>query len=394
MADEREEIEVEEQPATGAPEQTTEQAPIQSGAADTLVEVMEIDMSATPEEIAADEKEARAKGLKVFRKDHTGAVLEDKAFATKKAEAEEEEEEAAEEAHPLAKRLFGDNKEVVTSEKAPEPVKKWFKSIGIEDPDALLSEIPTLRSQYAEAQQELEQKNADLGYLSKLSPEAMNVIQHELDGKPWKHILQRPDVDYTLPFKKQDTSAMLEAYTKGKVTADQLEEYKSKDGDPQTQAYVEAVLEKAELLYEKDAEDSKNYLSKRSAEITATQQAQDKSVKEALENLVLTVPGAKAHVNRIKGLLTPQAVLGLFFNDNGTVKLSAPEDVWLLTDREAILGSKQVRMKADIERRATVDQLRRTPEKAPITKKRSPAPVVSKEDGVAAATSLLERMGF
>lgn len=357
---------------------------------DTSLQVMEIDMSGSPDDIAKDEADALAQGLRVFRKDANGAVIEDKEFSKKKAEAVIPTE--TEEEHPLAKRLFGDKQEVATSqEKAPAPVKEWFSKIGIADPDALIAEVPKLRTQYAEAKKELDIKTADLSYLAKLSTEAKNIIQHEIDGKPWKHIVARPEVDYSVAFKKQDPLAMLESYAKGKVTQEQFEEYKDRDGDPQTKAYVEAVLEKAELLYERDADDSNNYISRRTEEVNAIHQAQEQSLKDAMENLVITVPGAKNHANRIQGLITPDKILGLFFNADGTVKLSAPEDVWLLTDRDAILGSKQARMKADVEHRTTVDALRRTSER-PITQaRRSPnTSTGGKDEGYKKAQALVD----
>ena len=156
-----------------------------------------------------------------------------------------------------------------------------------------------------------------------------------------------------------------------------------------------AVLDKAKMLYEKDQDESNNYISNRAKENQERTNKYNESVELAVSNLLASVPGAQAQEKRIRGFLTPDAVLGMFFNNDGTLKTDAPENLWLVADLEAILSGKAQRIKEKVEQDASRDRLKRTSEKA-VAPKRGPGVTAKDKEttGLQKARSVLDSLGF
>ena len=388
MIEEREDTTTEETEQVPGSDVAADVAPTLSDTQqDGFVPVMEIDPDADEDTIAAERAEAEEKGLKV--------VMKSKATTSEEEEEDDADEEDGQ--HPLRSRLLGTDKEEVKKEvKVSKPVKEWFAGIGVQDPVKLVTEeLPALRTRTATLEQELGVAKKDLEYISRLSPEAMNVIQMDLEKKDWKQVLARPSVDFKLPFEKQDPQAMAASYAKDKISQQDWEEYNGRDCDPRTKMYVEAVLDKAKMLYEKDQDESNNYISNRAKENQERTKKYNESVELAVSNLLASVPGAQAQEKRIRGFLTPDAVLGMFFNNDGTLKTDAPENLWLVADREAILSGKAQRIKEKVEQDASRDRLKRTSEKAVAPKRGSGAVAKDKETtGLQKARSVLDSLGF
>ena len=256
--------------------------------------------------------------------------------------------------HPLSAFLAGGAAEAKPIA-VPKAVSEWFTKQGITDPASVLGELPKLRTSVASLQADVEKQKADLALYDGLDEEAKNVVRMSLAGENWKEkVLSRPSLDYTLPFEKQDKKAMLDLYAKGKVSEDDMEEYLSDDGDAKSKALVEAVLEKAELLYSKDKEDVMTYGAKRTAEIKAQEEKQQASLDASLAYVYSKVPGSQSYKDEIT-----KAITGLrdhFFEKDGfTLKPTAAFDAWKLTRLNELTEAK-----VETQNAANIDLLRRT----------------------------------
>lgn len=271
----------------------------------------------------------------------------------------EEATPAEEAAHPLSAFLAGGATEAKPIA-VPKAVSEWFTKQGITDPASVLGELPKLRTSVASLQADVEKQKADLALYDGLDEEAKNVVRMSLAGENWKEkVLSRPSLDYTLPFEKQDKKAMLDLYAKGKVSEDDMEEYLSEDGDAKSKALVEAVLEKAELLYSKDKEDVTTYGAKRTAEIKAQEEKQQASLDASLAYVYSKVPGSQSYKDEIT-----KAITGLrdhFFEKDGfTLKPTAAFDAWTLTRLNELTEAKVAKAKVETQNAANIDLLRRT----------------------------------
>ena len=289
-----------------------------------------------------------------------GGTTAEEADDTPEAEKPATTEAGAE--HPLRSFLAGDavpDKPVTV----PKTVSEWLAKHGVNDPAEILTELPKLRNTVKELTANVEKQKADLGVFDKLSEEAKNVIRMDLDGEDWKKkVLSRPSLDYSKDFDKQDKKTMLDLYGGGKVSDEDLEEYLDDDGDPKTKAFVEAVLDKASILYNKDKEDVTTYGAKRTAEIARVQEASKKSYQASLEHVFKQVPGSQAYKEEIE-----EAAKGLndhFFEKDGvTWKPTALLDAWMLKKFPELLQARTGKAKTEARNEADLDLLRRTPEK-------------------------------
>lgn len=341
---------------------------------DGFVPVMEIDLAGDKVSIERDRLEAQLKGLPIKYINDPKAKKEEGAGdkpATKTADNSEGEEAGGDQAddaaiHPLARRAFGGGDEPAVKVEIPKPVNDWFTKNGLGDAATVMAEIPQLRSSIAERDQQLAEANKNLEYLARLSPEAMNVVQMDLDGQDWKKAgpMARPNLDFRRTFEKQDPKAMVEIYAKSVgITNDQWEEFESEEGDPRDKALVQSALALAKSHYEKDAADSTGYLKKRKEDAEAFTKRYNESVGLTMASLIAQEPGAMAHEKKIRESLTQEKVLSMFFNADGSVRPDAAMNAWWVLDREAIMGAKTSALTRKAEADAQRKHLDRTPDR-------------------------------
>ena len=341
---------------------------------DGFVPVMEIDLAGDKVSIERDRLEAQLKGLPIKyindpkAKKEEGAGDKPAAKATDNPEGEEAGSDQADDAaiHPLARRAFGGGDEPAVKVEIPKPVNDWFTKNGLGDAATVMAEIPQLRSSIAERDQQLAEANKNLEYLARLSPEAMNVVQMDLDGQDWKKAgpMARPNLDFRRTFEKQDPKAMVELYAKSvDITKEMWDEFESEEGDPRDKALVQSALALAKSHYEKDAADSTGYLKKRKEDAEAFTKRYNESVGSTMANLIAQEPGARAHEKKIRESLTQEKVLSMFFNADGSVRPDAAMNAWWVLDREAIMGAKTSALTRKAEADAQRKHLDRTPDR-------------------------------
>lgn len=358
------------------------QAETAAPSAAPTVEVMEIDETAPKEQQDRDLLEASVMGLPIFLKGKDGKVRPFGSDEPKPAAAPTEQPAATaavtktqeanpggvtndkpgeDGAHPLSRFYRGE-------EAAPEPisdaVKEYFTKQGFTEPENVVSGYRTVQADFAKLQEEHNSLKRDTEYLGKLSQEAMNVIQMDLEGQDWKQVvLGRPNLDFSKPFEKQDPKVLVSKYpSKVPITNEDWAEFDSESGDPAVKAKISAVLETVEGKYAADQRASQDHIKSRHELLAANTKKYNDSLGATIADMN-RVPGAATHVDKIKGELTPEGVLSVFFEADGvSLKPDAARNLWLLKDAPAILGAQKVRVETKAKEDATLEHIRRTPE--------------------------------
>lgn len=322
--------------------------PAAASAPPGMVPVMEIDYTGDPATIAREEEEAKRSGLAIVRK----------------GEAPDGEREI------LKRMLFGGQEKPAAPVEVPQAVKDFFAQSGLGDADKVLNEYPAMSRQLQEAQQKLKQAESDMGYLAKLSPEALSIVQMDLDGKDWrKDVASRPALDFSKQVEKQDAKALAQAYGKGEITDEDWEEFDDRDGDPKVKAFVQAKLDLYKIKYAEDRDKAVNYAANQAALHKEQKEKFTASVERGLSELYAKVPGSEIYADKIRKLVQPEAIMSMFFEKDGvTLKSDAPRKAWLLSEMDTFIDAGMNRIQGQARDAATRDLLWRTPERkaAPV----------------------------
>lgn len=362
--------------------------------------VMQIDMAGDAKTIAEEEVRASLKGLRIVRindakkeatEQSTAAAVAKEPVAAGTAEGEKPTDTAS---HPLRDLLLGKETKAAPL-KVTAPVRDYFEKNNLGDPDQVLAELPTLRKSNADLVAENQKMKGDLEYISKLSPAALNAIQKDLAGENWQEEYSKtPHFDWRKNADQQDPEALYKVYGKpGEISEDDWTEYKDKDGDPRAKAYVQAKLDLCAMKYGADQDKEVNYLTRQDEAQKEAVATRAKTTDAAMAHLFSTVPGSEAHAETIKKLLSPKAILAEFYEDPDTctrLRLDGPLNAWLVKDKATVLGAKVQRAQREAKDSATLDVMRRTPEKRDAARRGSGGTQTGKS-GQDAAREYLKR---
>lgn len=333
-----------------------------------VVQVMEIDPASPPDVQAREYAEATERGLTVVMKGQVPASLVP-LDGTKPAAAPAvpgaKPEDGAPAAHPLLAFLDKGN----AAPELPEPppaVAEYFKAAGLgEDPRAVLNEarkskveLENVRTQHAGMQERMDM-------LGNLSPMAQNILAKDLAGEPWQEeYASKPAFNYENPYSKQNQRKVTDAFSGIKLTDADWEEHESPDGDPRAKRLVESAIELGKAKYEETRKDELGY-KERSMAAYQERAQKDTTSRERAVAALNKVPGSAPYTSKVKAMLTDKAIISHFKEDDGvTWKETAALDLWLLADRDAVLGTTTTMIKQASESGAAREQLRRTDERA------------------------------
>lgn len=365
-------IEKEAPPAGGAPEQPVipTMAPIhaapQGGGIPgvvPVVQVMEIDPASPPDVQAREYAEAQERGLQVVMKGQAPKELvpvNGAPPATAKAGAQGEAP-----AHPLLAFFDKGNAEPELPE-PPAAVAEYFKAAGLgEDPRSVLKEArkASVELENVRTQQATLQERMDM--LGNLSPMAQNILAKDLAGEPWQEeYASKPAFDYEKPYSKQNQRKVTEAFSGIKLTNEDWEEFESADGDPRAKRLVESAIEAGKSKYEDTRKDELGY-KERSVAAYQERAQKDSASREKAIAALNKVPNSAPYASKVKAMLNEKAILDHFKEADGvTWKETAALDLWLLADRDAVLGTTNAMIRQASESDAARGQLRRTDERA------------------------------
>lgn len=315
--------------------------------------VMEVDASA-PKEVQEQEiAEAARLGIPHVIKGGAEPKKEEAAAAAKEAGT----------AHPLrALREEGE------ARKATPPTKEvidYFKANGVENPEEFLSKAPAMAVQMAELTGKLSAAEKELDALERLSPEAKTILTMDLDGENWREKLQgMGSIDVNKPFSRQDQEEVVSRFAKRfGITKDQWEEYNAQDGDPKDKRLVQMALDEAKEGFEKERNNFLEYGKRSSEQVAARRDAWNGSRQKAL-SVMDGIQGSAAYRDKVSKQLTPEGIRDLFFEKDGaTLKPTAAIDLWMILDRDAVLGINAVQANAEAKSNATRELLRRSDER-------------------------------
>ena len=338
--------------------------------------VMEIDMQGDAATIARETIEAQLRNIPIVRMNEKQA--DDKTPAEQAPDEGEPHKQAPGEVasapatpeeteHPLRKFLMGDSEETKPAKPITitAPVKEFFERHGLGDAATVIASLPKVTAENGDLRAKLAEATKNIEAIAKLSPEAQSVLQKDLEGKDWQsEVAARPRFDWSKKASEQDPQALAKAYGDDSITDDDWEEFKDPDGDKRTKAYVQAKLDLWSVSYDKQATEATGYAGQQAAAHASDLKKYNDSLDTSMAGLYRDIPGSEVYGEKIKKVLTPQGVLGMFFEDDGvTVRPEAPMTAWLAIDRAAVLGAKMKRVQRDAKDQATKDLLNRTPDR-------------------------------
>jgi hypothetical protein len=277
-------------------------------------------------------------------------------------ETEEEEVSDKPAVHPLL--AIRDGGTTVKDIRIPKDVETFFEKQGLGKASEIIKELPRLRTEKQALEAQVQELSNKTSFLSNLSEEALNVIRMDLEKKDWKkEVLSRPSLDFRLTFDKQDKKKLAEQYAKDEpISAEEWEAYEN-DSDPTTKRLVGAILKTVETAYNADRTAATTYGEKTKAEREAVQQKYTASKQAALDYVKQNVGnGVEAYMEEIeKGI---DELETLFYEKDGvTLRPDAGFNVFLLKNKDLLLGAHVEKAKVQAQDQATKDVLRRIPER-------------------------------
>jgi hypothetical protein len=315
---------------------------------ETLAGLQKMEAAKQETEQGESQKEPEKQIQKEENKEGEQAVPESK---EKEVPAKEKEEKIAENASTEKKSKFGFDKSQkaasaaeVTIENPDQLVEAVNKKFGqnlksIQDMPKFFESVSKMRAdaqKYEEAQKKTEEyKN----FLSELPDDLLDGIRSYAAGEDYtKHFTSKPKFDYSKPAEKQDIKELVNHYFPGKFTdEDFTEETKS--------AALEIAMSSAvdKFNVEKQTKDGQRVAAEKNAQLKL--ESIKKSVSDSVSHLKQAFPDMEDVDLQEAGRELeggPQGVLGLFFNQDGTVKPEAAKMLMLAkygeTELQRVMG--------------------------------------------------------
>lgn len=292
--------------------------------------VMEIDPSSPPEQQAREREEAMRLGIPIV--EGRGGAQRQPART-----GPEDEEQGRGGAHPL---LGVGGQEPSKAFKMPPPtpeVLRYFKDAGIAEPEKLLGQLPGLQTSLADLSRKSSEMEERIAGYESLSEDVQEIIEAELTGRDWRSDIAS-GIDFNKPFSKQNQRAMVEKFSKVRITDEDWDEYKDGDGDPRAKQRVESALEEARDRFMERVEARREAPAQRQARAKEVERKVRDSRNAAIDFLD-GIPGSAAHKDRVAKSMTPKDILGFFFEkDMTTFRKDAGLNLWMLLDRDTLIA--------------------------------------------------------
>lgn len=244
---------------------------------------------------------------------------------------------------PLKTLLMGGD---AAPAEVPKEVGEYLSKIGVDHNDVV--GLSSLKEERAALQKKHDELKAEIDMLAALPVDVKNLIVGLRNGdkEAIKRFRQSPSIeDWSKPFDQQDPVALLEHYAKGKVTAEDIAAWRDPEGDPALKRVVDGHLGYAKLQFSNDQKQQLEYIQNGVAQAQQAQQRLATSKDEAIQHLMTAGgPSAAAYKDILSRDLTPEKVLSLYFNEDGSWKKDA--------------GLTYMRANGDLFRQVTAAQAR------------------------------------
>lgn len=230
---------------------------------------------------------------------------------------------------------------------------------GIDDIKDLGSQIEDWKGKSQELS-DLSVKYSNVENLFKTMPKELHgAIQNFIDNKDWKEGLKSPSIDYSKNVNDFSDKDVVESMMPGKITAEDWEEFKEDEGDPNIKRLVQSTIDTSRDMFTRKkglveaeavnsveiAKQNENLyvesMSKSRESFKASFGDADSSIIEEIEQ-VLSQPGG---------------LTSLFFNENGTIREDAFLRVAMSKHGEGLLNQYKTIAERKIETKITQDIL-------------------------------------
>lgn len=211
-----------------------------------------------------------------------------------------------------------------------EDIDKFVKDNGFEDTKKFAEELPKLLETKAKYE-DLSKVNANYEAVFENMPaELFAAVQKWSHGEDWRSQVSATEpIDLSTEYGKQDSQKLVDKYFPNKISQEEWDEFKDKDGDETVKEKVNNYLSLTKDKYEVDQEKFKaqkqQYDTKAAQAIQTRKESLDKSRASVFETFKSQgLPLDEKYVSDLdKKLSSDQQILSMFKNDDGTLRTDA-----------------------------------------------------------------------
>lgn len=211
-----------------------------------------------------------------------------------------------------------------------EDFDKFAKDNGFEDSKKFVEELPKLletKTKY----EEVSKVNANYeAVFENMPPELFAAVQKWSHGEDWRNQVSATEpVNLSIEYGKQDSQQLVDKYFPNKISKEEWEEFKDKDGDETVKEkvnnYLSLTKDKYEIDQEKFKTQKEQYDRKAAQSVQARKESLDKSRVSVFETFKSSgLPLDEKYVEGLdKKLSSDQQILSMFKNDDGTLRTDA-----------------------------------------------------------------------
>lgn len=230
-------------------------------------------------------------------------------------------------------------------EEAPESIQKFedlekfAKDNGFEDSKKFITELPNLIKTKEKVEEQSKTLSNYEAVFEAMPPELFEAIRRFSHGEDWRTAVGTTEpIDFSIEYGKQDTQKLVDKYYPGKISQEEWDEFKDKDGDESVKDkinnYLSLVQDKYSLDQEKFKTHKQQYETKAAQSIQARKESLDKSrasVFETFKSSGLNID--EKYVGGLdKTLSSDQAILSIFKNADGTLRTDAHQRLAMASD--------------------------------------------------------------
>lgn len=378
-----------------------------SGAVEELKKDLNITESSIPTETQIEQTTATAESANsvesvnamLGRTEETVTpVVEETAPVVENAATEEVKPDVTSEAPKIESEIFEGGalnlgQEKKETKEYSEDITKFVSSeFGVESPAELktkLEEYNTLSSQVEELNSKLEGNNRIFEQMPKELYNAM-VAFFNKDGD-WKSKISNDGIDYMKDLNDFNTKDLVDTFFPGQFSAEDWEEYNDPDGDPNIKRAIDLAKNTSSDKYLVKQNDITSYQANVQAQQQQKTELMNNSIAMTMNNLPSQMQGlSESYVKSVESKIRNNEILGLFYNQDGTLKPDAAHRFVMAQDGSNLLDQYANLYEVQAKNKATQELLDRTADTPDRTQGGSSTPVTDNRTKVEKVAQGLE----
>lgn len=253
--------------------------------------------------------------------------------------------------------IYGGKKEVKKEEQTSsenieklESISPILKEYGIEDPKALpgvLNEYKVQKEEISNLSKELEDARS---VFESMDPELMKAVHLNVTGKNWREALGVKGIDFSLDVEKVETRSLIDHFLPNQISNEDWDEYLSEDCDPNVKRLIDQSLSIAKDKYVAEKTSRDGYVQKMVTDAQERQDLYKGSLDAALGEMKEKFPLADSNILKdVSTIATPEGVLDLFFNNDGTLKKDSLVNLTMAKQGLGLVRKYEAAMERKIE---------------------------------------------